>query len=65
MDIITQSVTGTTYKTGSSKIAIPENEWLQIRYGTPEAPATELQVQCPEGKKWSVSLSIEIFEMLK
>lgn len=62
MEIATQQVIGQTYKTGTSSINIPATEWLQIRYGTPDDPTTELQVQCPAGMKWRVNLSVEVYE---
>ena len=49
--------------TGASQgIEISSAEWIQIRRGNLNDPIVELQEQCPEGKVWTVSVSIYIEE---
>ena len=54
--------TGDTLYVGESVVAISAGQFLQIRYGTMASFVTETQEQCPEGKKWSVRLLVEITE---
>ena len=58
----TDTITAKTTKKGSESIEIPAGQWIEYRYGTPEAPIVILQQQVPAGKKWKLTANVYIEE---
>jgi hypothetical protein len=62
MELATQQIFGTTYKTSVGEIALTAGQWLWVYSGPILNPATDLETQVPTGKKWTVRISVEVFE---
>jgi hypothetical protein len=50
-------------KSGHEEIELPAGQWIEYRYGTPEAPTVLLQAQVPAGKKWKLTANVYIEEL--
>jgi hypothetical protein len=58
----TDAIIAKTSKNGSETVEIPAGQWIEYRYGTPEAPIVILQQQVPAGKKWKLTANVYIEE---
>lgn len=60
--LIESSASAKSTKYGTETIEILTEQWVNVRYGTPEAPIDDLLVQVPAGKKWTFTYTVYIEE---
>jgi hypothetical protein len=56
------TITAKISKRGAEIVDVTADQWVQYRYGTPEATVDVLVEQVPVGKKWKVTMSVYIEE---
>jgi hypothetical protein len=59
MKLVTQLVTNTTYMTGFDSVAMKEGE-VALIYAPKDSEL--LLAEVPKGKKWTISISVEVYE---
>jgi hypothetical protein len=60
MKMVTQQVIGTTYMTGFEQVSLKEGEVVMIN--SPK-DSEILFAEVPKGKQWTVSISVEVYEL--
>ncbi len=63
INLIETSELAKATKYGTETIVdIPAGHWVNVRYGTPEAPVDDMLIQVPAGKTWTFTYTVYIEE---